>query len=75
MNTVTQGEIHKDFEGEKLIPIIFSHGLASNRGMHSGTCKDFASHGYIVFIMDHKDTTSSYWESKSGHESMYYDNK
>jgi alpha-beta hydrolase superfamily lysophospholipase len=41
--------------------------------MHTGTAKDFASHGYIVFIMDHRDTTSSYIQEKDG-TGQYYDN-
>ena len=34
--------------------------------MHSGTCRDFASHGYIVFSIDHKDGTSLYHENEDG---------
>lgn len=41
--------------------------------MHSGTAKDLASHGYMVFIMDHRDKTSSYVEDKDGN-GQYYDN-
>ena len=37
----------------KMVPIIYGHGLCSNRNMHTGTARDFASHGYIVFIQDH----------------------
>ena len=72
IDTLNDGTISKDFTNSdvttsnKLIPIIFCHGLASNRGMHSGSCKDFASHGYIVFIMDHKDESSSYTQSENG---------
>ena len=65
MDTVFNGEIAKDFSegGRSLIPVIYSHGLCSNRTMHSGTCKDLASHGYIVFALDHQDGTSSYIEN------------
>lgn len=52
--------------GRPLIPVIFSHGLSSNRTMHSGTCRDLASHGYIVFALDHMDLTSSYYETPDG---------
>ena len=80
MDTLNDGSISKDFTSsdpalsKKLIPVIFCHGLSSNRGMHSGTCRDFASHGYIVFIMDHKDESSSYTQSENGPEGMYYNN-
>jgi dienelactone hydrolase len=64
MDTVFDGEIAPEFEsGSKaLIPIIFCHGISSNRTMQSGTCRDFASHGYIVFMLDHRDGTASFYE-------------
>ena len=77
MEVVEGAQMHKDFTGssqKKLIPIIYSHGLSSNRTMHSGTCRDLASHGYIVFVMDHQDGTSSYTCSKDGKNEMYYNN-
>ncbi|TNV73388.1 hypothetical protein FGO68_gene15043 [Halteria grandinella] len=57
-----------------LIPLIFSHGLSSNRTMHSGLCRDLASHGYLVFAPDHMDRTSSYYETEDG-QGYYYCNK
>lgn len=42
--------------------------------MQSGTCRDFASHGYIVFTIDHSDGTATYYKSKCGTKSAYYDN-
>ncbi len=72
MNVVSNGEIHSDFYNKPIVPIIYCHGLSSNRTMHCGTAKDFASHGYIVFIMDHRDRTSSYVEDKKGN-GLYYD--
>lgn len=45
---------------KKLIPLIFCHGISSNRTMHSGLCKDMASHGYIVFALDHEDESCTY---------------
>jgi Platelet-activating factor acetylhydrolase, isoform II len=75
MDTVYEGDIAEDFKnGRKLIPIIFCHGISSNRTMQSGTCRDFASHGYIVFTFDHKDGTSSFLRSKCGTKTSYYDN-
>lgn len=74
MNVIENADfIAHDMRSKPLIPIIFSHGLSSNRTLHSGTCKDLASHGYIVLIMDHRDGTSSYYETKDG-KGYYYDN-
>jgi predicted dienelactone hydrolase len=64
MDVVYYGDLSKDFisfpSPKPLTPIIFCHGLSSNRTMHSVTCRDFASHGYIVFALDYHDGTSSY---------------
>lgn len=59
---------------KKLIPVIYCHGLSSNRSMHSGTCRDLASHGYIVFVIDHEDGTSSYTVSEDGKKEQNYNN-
>jgi hypothetical protein len=40
--------------------------------MLSGVCKNFASHGYLVFCLDHQDGTATYYKSKCG--MGYYDN-
>ncbi|CDW82360.1 platelet-activating factor acetylhydrolase [Stylonychia lemnae] len=56
-----------------LIPIIFSHGLSSNRNWNSATYRNLASHGYIVFAIDHRDETSHYTEGADGKE-IYYNN-
>ena len=67
MDTVLDvGHVDSDFHRKSLIPIIFCHGLSSNRTMHSGTARDFASHGYIVFSLDHKDESASYYENIDG---------
>lgn len=72
MNTVQDGNLSKDFccnedsdkEPWKLIPIIYCHGLTCNRTALSGTCRDFASHGYLVFSFDHFDNTCYYAKNK-----------
>ena len=74
MNTVFNGELADDFLSKPLIPVIYCHGLCSNRTMHSGTAKDLASHGFIVFMLDHRDGTSSYVYNKDGSDPMFYDN-
>ena len=67
-------EVESSGGSKPLIPILFSHGLSSNRTMHSGICRELASHGYIVFVPDHMDTTSSYYETADG-QGHYYCNK
>ena len=57
-----------------LVPIIFSHGLSSNRTMHSVVCRDLASQGFIVFAPDHMDLTSSFYETAEG-EGYWYSNQ
>lgn len=80
IDTLHDGTISKDFTSNtspaqnRLAPIIFSHGISSSRGMHTGSCRDFASHGYIAFIMDHKDESCSYTESEDGTNGMVYNN-
>lgn len=69
MDVVNKGKLHNLFSeniGTTLIPIVFSHGVTSNRTMSSGTCRDLASHGYIVFAIDHHDGTCSYYENDKG---------
>ena len=54
-----------------MIPLIFCHGLASSRTTHSGSCRDLASHGYIVFTVDHHDGTAYYSKTISGTEEYW----
>ena len=48
--------------------------MGMSRTMHSVICRDFASHGYIVFTIDHKDRSTLYTESADGKTCSYYDN-
>jgi hypothetical protein len=59
---------HYGRQGKKkeLVPIIFLHGLAGSRTSQSGSCRDLASHGYIVFSLDHFDGSAYYAEKKGG---------
>ena len=58
----------------RMVPVIFSHGLSSNRSMHSVICRDIASQGFIVFAPDHMDLSSSFYENSEG-EGYWYSNK
>lgn len=55
----------------KLIPLIYCHGLTCTRTSQSGSCRDFASHGYIVFSLDFFDGTCSYTQKRNG-ESKFW---
>ena len=50
----------ESFEPKPLIPVILLHGLAGSRTSQSGSCRDMASHGYIVFSIDHNDGSAHY---------------
>jgi len=44
---------------ETFVPIIYSHGLGGNRSCYSSVCIDLASHGYVVFALEHSDGSAS----------------
>ena len=46
--------------------MIFSHGVASGNHCFWGVHKEFASHGYIVFVPDHLDGSANYTELPDG---------
>ena len=73
MDTVFNGKIDEDFKQKPLIPLIYLHGVCSNRTMHSGACRDLASHGYIVFSIDHKDGSSTFVNDRDGTNEVIYD--
>ena len=51
--------------------MIFCHGLTCNRSSYSGMCREFASHGYIVFSLDHFDGSCHYTVKRSGQEKYW----
>jgi len=73
LDAVLDGDIAPDFEATSLIPVVFCHGISSHRTMYSGICRDLASHGYIVFSLDHRDGTASFYKDAKG-DKAYYDN-
>lgn len=48
-----------------------SHGLSGSRTTQSGTCRDFASHGYIVFALSHHCGTANYSCKRNGEEKYW----
>ena len=64
----------KDFSTghTKLVPVIFSHGLTGTRCFYSTIASEMASHGFIVYLMDHHDGSCGYTEKKDG-EAVHFD--
>lgn len=44
-----------DLPQNKFIPIIFSHSIGAHANAFSSLCVELASHGYIVFCLDHSE--------------------
>ena len=55
-----------------MIPVILLHGLAGSRTSQSGSCRDMASHGYIVFSIDHHDGSAHYSQKEDGSQ-LFWD--
>jgi len=54
-----------------LIPVILCHGMTGSRTSQSGSCRDMASHGYIVFSLDHHDGSAHFSRTRDGHEQFW----
>lgn len=48
------------------MPVIFTHGNGGLVKNSSGHCREMASHGYIVFAIDHNDGSCAYTEDQNG---------
>jgi platelet-activating factor acetylhydrolase len=59
----------------KLIPIVYSHGLTGSRTSYTSVCQELASHGYIVFALDHHDGSCPYTEDFSGDKYWCFDTR
>ncbi|CDW80642.1 platelet-activating factor acetylhydrolase [Stylonychia lemnae] len=70
--SISHAKISKDFENgdNEMIPIVFSHGLSGCCRFYCGLLNDYASHGYIIFAISHRDKTASYTNDKDGN--FYY---
>jgi predicted dienelactone hydrolase len=55
------------------VPIILSHGLTGSRALYSTAGRELASHGYIVFILDHHDGSCAYTEDSTGTKTWWFD--
>ena len=67
------GKLSSDFSKGSLRPLVFAHGLCSNKEMYQGLYKDFASHGYMVVAMDHLDGSCIYTEKVGYKKRDFYD--
>ena len=69
------GTLSKTFtkDGVNLIPIILSHGLTASRTRYTAICQELASHGYIVFALDHHDGSCPYTEDRTGEKYWCFD--
>ena len=65
---VTDAPLANDFlSGEnKLIPVVFSHGILANREDYQLYGMEMASNGYIVFVLDHLDGLGRYAIKEDG---------
>lgn len=56
----------------KLPLIVFSHGLAGHRSMYAIICAELASHGYMVFALEHADGTASAAKLPGSNQYLFY---
>jgi len=63
-------EFSKD-GAKEITPVFLLHGLTGTRTTQSGSCRDFASFGHIVFTMSHHDGTANYSVLKNGEEKYW----
>lgn len=54
-------------QDKKLGCILLSHGLGGNRFLYTATCVELASHGFVVFAIEHRDGSAC--------RTYYYQNK
>ncbi|KAI8114257.1 hypothetical protein M9434_002383 [Picochlorum sp. BPE23] len=56
----------------KLPLVVFSHGLAGHRSMYAIICAELASHGYLVFAIEHTDGTASAAKLPGSNKFLFY---
>jgi len=62
VNAQNKSILHEDFENATLVPVIFSHGLSSNRRTSFSTFSELVSNGCIVFAITHTDGSASMYD-------------
>ena len=73
MNALLDGQLASRYaqDGDKIRPIVFSHGWTGAIFQYSGFARDMASHGYIVILINHQDGTCFYTEKEDVTPVMY----
>jgi len=51
--------------------VVFSHGLGGCMEMYTQLCQQIASHGFLVFALEHEDGSGAYAETNLG-DSIFY---
>eukprot|EP00347_Sterkiella_histriomuscorum_P003478 403364144 len=54
-----------------LLPMIFSHGLSGTNKAYSLQIRDYASHGHIIFAINHQDGSSAYTFDQNGDKLIF----
>jgi Platelet-activating factor acetylhydrolase, isoform II len=57
---------------DKVVPIIFTHGVGNTMSFFSTILKDIASQGHIVFSLEHNDRTALYHFNEQESKDMYF---
>ncbi|CDW86859.1 platelet-activating factor acetylhydrolase isoform 1 [Stylonychia lemnae] len=65
-NSFEEAPLSKDFTNKELIPILYSHGLSAHPRYYSQMLNDYASHGFIIFAIAHRDRSCSVTQDKLG---------
>ena len=70
MNVHFKAQYHDDFvKGyKKMVPIVFSPGIMGMRTLSSNIWRNLASHGWIVYAIEHTDGTAWYYNNPSSDE-------
>lgn len=59
---------------EKVVPVIFSHGIGNSMTFFSTIIKDMASQGHVVFSLEHNDRTALHHYSEENGKHKYFKN-
>ena len=77
LKAVNDANLHSDFKNQdkKLTPVIVSHDLAGNRTSLAATVSQLASHGCIVYCINHTDGSASYFKNtlEGKNQDVYYE--
>ena len=55
------------------MPIVLSHGMTVSKAFYTILCSELASHGYVVFALDHHDGSCAFTTDAKGEKFYQYD--